>query len=173
MMSSVSFHGKREGISVDRKHLSVLFDTNVWLDYFLGRELAKSASGAFQRAMEKDDAIVTTAPIMRDVFYLVGTELKRNARAEGVECVQADSKAVAEVAWECIAFMRGHCAVLNVGAPEELVAFTLRQENTDFEDNLLIATAQRANVDYVITNDKRLLKSNLVPALSPREYADA
>ena len=49
------------------------------------------------------------------------------------------------------------------------LACKYRQVHDDFEDDLLIAAAQRAQADYLVTNDERLLKHAPVAALSARD----
>lgn len=56
------------------------------------------------------------------------------------------------------------------GFGEHLEAVVLKDSNKDYEDNLLLASAQNAKIDFIITNDQGLLKNKIVPALSPSAY---
>lgn len=60
--------------------------------------------------------------------------------------------------------------MLNLGFGEHLEASVLRSKNPDYEDNLLLAVAKIAKVDYIITKDKGLLANDVVPAITPAEY---
>ena len=44
-----------------------------------------------------------------------------------------------------------------------------RTIHNDFEDNLIIAAAQRANVTYLVTNDKKLIQHAPIAALTPED----
>ena len=152
-------------------HLTLLIDTNIWLDYFLGRKGATDAAAAVQCALDHEDAIVVTPGILKDVFYLVGSTIKRRARKEEGN-VSEDSALVAnEASWACLSSMQGLAAVLNQGFGEHLEASALRPKNADYEDNLLLATAKNAKLDYIITSDKGLLANEVMPALAPAQYA--
>lgn len=45
----------------------------------------------------------------------------------------------------------------------------LHQVHRDLEDNLVIAAALRAKADYLVTNDRKIIKHALVPSLSPAD----
>jgi len=59
-----------------------------------------------------------------------------------------------------------------VGADEADVwlAAKYRALNEDLEDNLVLAAANRAKADYLITNDTQLIAKSPVPALTPRDW---
>ena len=152
-----------------KKHLNLLIDTNVWLDHLLGRKGCKDALGVLQKAAEQEDAVATTPSIMKDAFYLVCAALKRRATDSG-ESSEANAKAINEIGWACVATIQSLSVMVPQGFGEHLEAVLLKDSNKDYEDNLLLATAQSAKIDFIITNDKDLLKNKIVPAISPREY---
>ena len=41
--------------------------------------------------------------------------------------------------------------------------------NTDFEDDVIVAAAQTAGMDFLVTNDKTLFAKSIVPALSSED----
>ena len=43
----------------------------------------------------------------------------------------------------------------------------MRSVHGDFEDNLVLAAAERANATYLVTNDEQLIKHAPVTALTP------
>lgn len=150
--------------------LVLLIDTNVWLDYLLGREGVAEAATMVQCALDREDVLMVTPGILKDVFYLVGMTLKRRAQEEGDRVTEESALAVNEISWACLSQIQGMTIVLNLGFAEHLEASALRSKNPDYEDNLLLATAQSGRVDYIITGDKDLLANDVVPALTPAEY---
>lgn len=153
-----------------KKKASLLVDTSVWLDYFLGRKGAQSAAKFLGKSLENDDVIVTSTSITKDVFYLIGASLKRRAIADGKADFESNAKAVNEIAWQCLSTIQGMAVVLNQGFEQHLEAMVLRDANSDYEDDLLVATAQSADIDFIVTSDDRLLKSSPIPAITAEEY---
>lgn len=151
------------------KHLNLLVDTNVWLDYFLGRKESGVAVEALQKAAKDEAAITTTPSIMKDVFYLVCAAIKRRA-AESGGSSEVNAKAINEIGWACISTIQSLSIMLSQGFEDHLNAVAFRSENKDYEDNLLLATAKDSKIDFIITNDRGLLKNKIVPTLLPEEY---
>ena len=151
---------------------SLLIDTNVWLDYLLGREGVQEATAAIQSALDHEDVLVTTPGILKDVFFLIGVSLKGWTREAGEKVAEESAFAVNEISWACLSQIQGMSIVLNLGFAEHLEASVLRSKNPDYEDNLLLAVAKIAKVDYIITKDKGLLANDVVSALTPAEYVE-
>ena len=112
----------------------------------------------------------TTPGILKDVFFLIGVSLKGWTRAAGEKVTEESALAVNEISWACLSQIQGMSIVLNLGFAEHLEASALRSKNPDYEDNLLLATAQNAKVDYIITKSKGLLANDVVSAITPAEY---
>ena len=125
---------------------SLLLDTNVWLDYFLGtgpsiddisRIVERGAEGAVE------------------LFYILPRRLRR-ACANGA---QADEASFRSVAWACVEHMMELACAAPLSHAECQLARMLRGEFGDFEDDLILAAAETAKVDYIVTNDRALLRS--------------
>lgn len=159
---------------MSRKHLNLLVDTNVWVDYVLGRKDAATVSQMLSIAAEGEDAVAVTPAIMKDAFFLIESGLKRMAREQGSseKAIQDMAASTKEAAWASLCMIQKCSIMLNQGFQEHLEAMTLRDEHNDYEDDLLLATAKSAKIDYLITNDKGLLSNKVVPALSPQAYLD-
>ena len=172
MTSYASLLGENEAFSMIDGRYSLLIDTNVWLDYLLGREGVQEATAAIQCALDHEDVLVTTPGILKDVFFLIGVSLKGWIREAGEKVTEESALAVNEISWACLSQIQGMTIVLNLGFGEHLEASALRSKNPDYEDNLLVATAQNAKVDYIVTKDKGLLANDVVSALTPAEYVE-
>lgn len=64
--------------------------------------------------------------------------------------------------------MRSANQLPNSGA-ESIQAFTYKPLHNDFEDNLVVASALSANVDFLVTNDEVLLRHAPIACLSSND----
>lgn len=142
----------------------LLFDTNVWLDYFFCRSESIEAINKLIASSFDDELVLMYAPSSaKDLFYLIPRYLGR-LEESGKECSAASRKAVA---WACLEKMME----LAVAAPQSFaeceLARMLKGAHDDFEDNLIIAAAETAEVDYVVTEDGRLRAAMPEVCISP------
>lgn len=161
-------------MSNSKKHLNILIDTNIWLDYFLGRSGSSNAASVISTALANDDAIVTTTSIIKDAFFILAATLKRRARedSETSKVDEQTAKVINQIAWKCISTIQSYSIMLNQGFQEHLIAMTLKDQHPDYEDDLLLAAAKSSKVDHVITNDKQLLANDVISAITPTEYVE-
>ena len=116
-----------------KRVLKLLIDTNVWLDYFLARTNATRPIVEFlSRAAEAEDIVIATL-------------------AEAI--AGAD-----ETAWACVRLIRQKSIIASVGADEVFDSFVFKYHHNDFEDDLMLGVANRIDADYVVTEDKNLIK---------------
>ena len=147
----------------------ILLDTNVLVDYYLGREPGCSACRNIIDLAYDQHLLCVAALSLKDVYYLVGATLKRLQRTERGSLTEADAKACSEIAWSCVQHAMGFALVANTGNKECLGARVLRSLHDDFEDNLVTASARSAGADFIVTGDDRLLAHSPVAALSPQD----
>lgn len=144
--------------------------SDVWLDYFLERSEHSAAFAMMNRACERQDLMAVTTTIMKDVFYIIGSSLKRRLRNDGLDLAEGVASGANLVAWAALDTMNRLAMVVNSGLMEHLGASDLRGRCPGYEDGLLIASARNYELDYIITNDQRLLNNGIVPALKPQTY---
>jgi predicted nucleic acid-binding protein len=65
--------------------------------------------------------------------------------------------------------MRDFATAVGVDEADLWLASKYRSVSSDFEDNVLIAAAQRANADYLVTWDAALLRTPIVRTATPLE----
>ena len=147
----------------------ILLDTNVLVDYYLGREPGCSACARIIGLAHDRHALCVTSLTLKDVYYLVGATLKRLQRAEQGSLTDSDARACNEAAWGCVRHAMEAAIVVNTGRKECLDALVLRSVHEDFEDNLVTASARSAQADFVVTGDERLLAHSPVAALAPQD----
>ncbi|HDQ73919.1 MAG TPA: PIN domain-containing protein [Chloroflexi bacterium] len=130
--------------------MHVLFDTNVVLDVLLNREPWVGHSSAAWQANDHGHIIgYITACALTDIFYIAHRlNTLEKARAAVRICLEAF-----EV-----------CTV-------DLAALKLAEilPGSDFEDNLQVACATRANLDLILTRDKAGFQDAAVSVMTPAE----
>ena len=140
----------------------LLLDTNVWLDYFLGEGPSLGAINLLiERGFEGSIALLYAPTSAKDLFYLIPRRLRTLDEGE------AEAATYQPAAWTCIERLMETA----VAAPQSLaeceLARMMRSACGDFEDNLILAAAETARADYVVTNDRRLLSSAPEACITP------
>ena len=137
---------------------TILFDTNVWIDYFLGREgVVDDIVDLIADVRSSGYSIATTVSIKKDVFYIIPRELHRRASGERPTASTPTHGAFTEIAWALLDQMDDLATVVPIGMREDFFARHLRSEHGDYEDDALVATARSIGARCVATSDIRLL----------------
>ena len=122
--------------------MTVLLDTNIIMDALQERQpFDIQAKEILKRGQDGELTCLFTANAATDIFYLY-------SRARDVKS--------AKVALE---FLLEHYGVISITHEDCLNALTIPID--DFEDALAVACAQKANVDYIVTRDDKLLACDL------------
>ena len=148
----------------------LLIDTNVWLGNYLPSRRGHDECRTFLRvAREHDASLLYPAPILKDVFYLIGQEFKRQVQLEKGAVSEEDAGIIRRLAWGCIDNMRELATAVGVDESDIWLACKYRTLSGDLEDNVVIAAAQRAKADHLVTLDQALVRKAPVSALSPQD----
>lgn len=146
----------------------ILLDSNVWVDLFAGdRPRRKVAMELVDWAVEHDAALLYAASSAKDVYCILGEREKRRMRAEGVEVTASIASAINEYSWGCLSAMDEIATVVPVDQSDFWLASKYRSIHADFEDDLVLAAAERSGADYLVTGDEVLLRRSPVAALAP------
>ncbi len=129
---------------------SLLLDTNVWLDYFMGEgpclgEISQLVSRGQTNAL----TLLYAPTTAKDLFYLIPRRLWLRGGSDDVSYVPA--------ARACLERMMEIAVAAPLSFPECELARMLNKKFPDFEDNLIIAAAQAAQADFIVTQDKAFL----------------
>lgn len=144
-----------------------LLDTNIWLDVYLGdRENHRASSALLAKLIEQESAILYPASALSDVAYIVAATLKRSLRESGQEMTEGYFRAINEISWACADNMTELAAIAPLDSADVRVGMKHRALHDDLEDDLVIAAGLRAEVDFLITNDKDFLGRSPLPTLS-------
>ena len=145
----------------------IVLDTNVVVDYLMGRETACSDCKQLILAHEAGrHAVYVSALSLKDAFFLVSMQLKRMERRATGDLSDAMAKAAKDVAWACVQQLVDCLLVVPVGRGESFRALAYRSVHDDFGDDLIVAAALHAGADYLVTNDETLLKHAPIACLS-------
>ena len=149
----------------------VLLDTNVWLDAFDGaRPRSREASELIDACVSKGIDLLYAVGTAKDAYYLVGASLKRQARTAGGALSEGQTRAIAAYAAACIANMDEIATAVGSDSSDVWLARKYQRIHTDFEDCMVLAAAQRAKADFLVTSDEALLRHAPVAALSVDDF---
>ena len=148
----------------------LLLGTCVWLDNYLGdRPGSAAARTLVTAALERGITLLYAVAAVKDVHYIVAQALKRERRAQGETTTEANSLADDQVAWACIENMGEIATAIGADASDVWLAEKYRTLHRDIEDNLVIAAAQRAKADILVTDDLDLIRHAPVCAMTPED----
>lgn len=139
---------------------TLLFDTNVWLDYFFGRPgVSNDIVDLIECAKSAGDTIATTVLIKKDVYYIVPRELRRRVAASGGHGDgQPCEASLKQVAWALLDQMDDLATIVPLSLREDFFARHLKGEHNDYEDDTLVATARAVGAKCIVTSDLPLLR---------------
>lgn len=140
--------------------LKLLIATNVWMDYFSGRSDRTANVVHLIEIADASERIALFASSLsvKDVSYLVSAGIKRECRRKTGSLSEGAIAVADETAWACVRQMRELAIIAPVGADEVFDSFVFRLHHNDFEDDLMLGVANRIDADYVVTEDKNLIK---------------
>lgn len=142
----------------------LLLDTNVWVDYYLGEEKGKYAKRLIELAARGKTQLLYTPTTAKDLFYLLPRRMRENE--------EQDSKSYVPAAWGCINHLMQVATASPLSAAECELARMLGKRMPDLEDNLIIASAETAKADYVVTSDKRMVKAMPEVCITPERAVE-
>ena len=149
---------------------SVFLDTNVLVDFELGRGAARDCADLFALCEAHDIPLAVSVLSLKDVFYLVQAGIKRQSRTDHAGALpQADALAAQEIAWACVRNIDDFATIIGATRPEYREACLLRSLHSDLEDNLVVACALHCGADLFVTSDEDLLRHCPIAALTPHD----
>jgi len=131
--------------------VKVLLDTNIVLDVLLERSpFVKYAREIFLLAeSQKIDAFLC-ATTVTTLHYLVGRQLNKQTADHAIKQL-------------LILF---DVASVN----RKILQDASSEPSVDYEDRVLYLSAAYANIDYIVTRDKKGFDPSIVPSISPEEF---
>jgi predicted nucleic acid-binding protein len=132
--------------------VKILLDTNVILDFLLEREVEiKSADEIFKLTFKDKIKACATANSITDIYYIAVKKL-------------GDIKTR-----EALRELFNLLEIISVDGSDCIIAVNL--PISDFEDGIIVVCADKADIDYIITNDKDFLSiKSQSSILTPAEF---
>lgn len=152
--------------------LRLFVDTNVWMGLLYERSSCSRETDGYFETIVSRAACLASPLSFKDVFYLVALNLKADVRAEGYPVDRRVGAAANAIAWECVQDMAAMAVSVNVGESEVTRALELRATHSDFEDDLIVAAAETSGADYIVTNDRGLVRDFPDRCLTPAQVVD-
>lgn len=146
---------------------TLLVDTNVWVDYYLGHRPGSTAAfKLLECANAHDCTLAYAATSVKDLFFLLANDYKVAYRkTHGGELTQSATQAATAAAWAAVDHLSEIAAAVCCDQSDIWMARKQRPLHNDFEDDLVIAAAMRAKALCLVTNDEQLLRHCPVAAL--------
>lgn len=155
-------------MSVQNRADIVLVDTNVWLDSLLSwRPQSDVATKLIRVARDSGYELAYAVHQIKDIFYLSAVETKQKTREETGGLTEKQALAAWAVAWGCVENVCENATAIGADNGDVWLARKYRSLHDDFEDNLILAAAQRAHASFLVTSDEKLLQKSTVPAHTP------
>ena len=147
--------------------LKVLLDTNIWVDYYSSaREEHADAVCLLNIAAQSGADLLYAIPTSKDLFYLISSDFKAWTRRQcGGRLTHEQAAAATEMAWGCLDNMTRMATAVGCDVSDVWIACKRKHLHADYEDNLVLAAAERSHADLLVTSDEQLLKHAPVAAL--------
>ena len=146
----------------------LLLDTNVWLDYLMpDRAGHQEAFQLVDLAIRTEMPLLIAAHSLKDLYYLFWQIGKARNRAEGKLTPEAASESARAAAWAATTLIAEHATVVGSDASDAWLALKLRDTHFDYEDNLVVAAALRADPRFLVTGDRTLITHSPVATVTP------
>lgn len=146
--------------------MKLVFDTNILLDYYIPtRDTEDNTKSLIDLTFENNLTCLVPSNIANDFFYIAIRELKERKLID-------DFKMGKKLAWAFFEHLSKLVSYIGCDESDIFVAEKMRNINDDLEDNLIAASVIRADANYLVTNDKSLLKKQLVPTKTPKQIIE-
>ena len=147
--------------------ITLLLDTNVWIDYFSpwrqGHELA---CALLATSVEHGIDLLFAVSSSKDVYYQVQMSYKLLAKRCDGALTEERAVAARETAWGCVRWMGEVANPVGCDMSDMWLAQKHKTIHADYEDDLVIAAAIRSKATQLVTNDRSLIIHAPVSALS-------
>jgi predicted nucleic acid-binding protein len=134
--------------------MKILLDTNIVMDIIEKREPScKDAISLLKSVVAMDAVCYFSASSAKDIFYLI------KKHTGSLEKAKKAIVSISNFATFC-------------DTTKQDVQNALLSDMTDFEDAVLVSGAERENMDYVITGNKKDFANSTVKAVTPAEFLE-
>lgn len=110
--------------------------------------------------------LVIPSHALKDVFLVYQQQLKVAAREAGDLPPERAAASARQAAWAALDLVMDLAAVGPSDQSDAWIASKQRALHSDYEDNLVVATAQRLDARMLVTNDAKLVLHSPVAAMT-------
>ena len=133
--------------------MRLLVDTNVFLDFYLKRDIMGSeAAKFFLNCRRFKHQIYISSMTLRDIGYVSHKYFHNNMKAKEAQLA----------AYEICS------KVIGITADDAIES--LYSDMNDYEDSLQVEAAKREMLDLIITNNDKDFVNSSLPVLTPKEF---
>lgn len=152
------------------RRLKILVDTNVWVDSYCPWHKESQAAREFLSAAQRSRAqLLYPVHCIKDFSYVLEHELRRATLTdEGSAMTKGMARAIQETVRGCVDNLCELACAVGTDETDIWLARKYLPLTDDLEDGMVLAAAERAHVDYLITSDAKLAAHATVAALTPR-----
>lgn len=149
---------------------SLLLDTNVWLDNYIGARPSHAISRRLiSFAMDSEIALLYQVTSLKDVYYNIAQSLKNASRDEGVAITHAAAVAINEVAYASVKNMADIGTAVGADGSDVWLALKLYSVHRDIEDDMILAAMERSGASFLVTNDLELIRHASCAAMTSED----
>lgn len=146
--------------------MKFVLDTNVLIDYCVNERPEKTtAIQLISELTNNRHTILMPANIVNDFFYIINNLFARQG-------FKLEANVRTQATWGLFDIIKDVFGFVGCDESDIFIAEKLRNKNDGIEDNLVVAAAIRADANYLVTNDKNLLKKQLVPTKTPKQVIE-
>lgn len=134
--------------------MRLLVDTNVFVDCFISRESTNISKSFITFCMKNDIELYATSMSIRDIGYVVSRHY--HSKKDGI-LSQSRTQLMLK-------------KIIDINSDD--VINSLYGDNSDFEDSLIMESAERNMMDLIITNNIKHFRNSKIPACTPQTLMD-
>lgn len=150
--------------------VSIMIDTNVWVDAFCGWHThAPEAKKLLTDAQRSGCELLYPVHCIKDIGYLLVQEFKRKTREDEGQLTDLASNAIKISTASLVRNIMELATAVGADGSDLWLADKYLPIHGDFEDNLVLAACQRARADYLVTNNQALISHANVVAKTPED----
>lgn len=148
----------------------VMLDTNVLVDAYCRWHVESAAARELLQAYDPEGMeLYYPVHTLKDALHMLVQEFKRETRLVEGELSESSALAAREAAIACMRNMMELATAVGADGSDLWLADKYLPIHHDFEDNLVLAACRRIKADYLVTNDRTLIRNANVLAKTPAQ----
>ena len=144
--------------------MKLLIDTNVWIDFFLPARNDHINAQELIGYCEKFNVEMYAAfHSITNFNYIFKNNLKLLYKNK------LSSEEINKLAWNATNNIIHSATIVGADYGDAYGAFIYKDIHNDYEDDIVYILAQKAKTDYIVTNDKNMIKHSPIGAYNTKD----